>query len=131
MLPVPLPGERLRQDVCPHIRRGNIIDRNEAALCGFADEVVSYVDMLGSIVELGVGGKLDYSLVIGEDSLRLAPGGVDARRDFGAIRVVQWPPLLRNLVLVVRAEVRRRLQNLAGFQLPEQAAEPDNLLHSV
>ena len=89
MLPVPLPGKRFCHDSLPHIRRGNVINRDEAALCCLADEVVAYVNLLCSIVELGIGGELYCSLVVSEDSLWLAPGGSSACRCFGASRIAQ------------------------------------------
>ena len=131
VLPVPLPEEWLRHDISAHICCRNIIERDQVACYSLSNEMVPYIYVFRSIVELGVGGKLDRSLVIGENSLRPAPGGVDTRRGFGAVCVKQRLPLLRGAALVVRAEVRQRLPNLAGFQLPEQAAEPYNLLHSV
>ena len=89
MLPVPLPGERFYHDILLHICHGNVIDSDEAAPCCLAAEVVAYVDLLCSIMELGIGGELCSSLVVSVDSLWLAPGGSSACRCFGASRIAQ------------------------------------------
>ena len=107
---MPLPGECLRHDSGPYIRFVNVIDRDQAALYSLTDEVVVYVDVLCLIVELGIGGELYSTLVDSEDSLLLAPGGSSACRGCGAVCIEQWLPLLCSLVLVVHAEVWRRLQ---------------------
>ena len=117
MLPVALPGEQLRHDIGAHICRGNVIEGDQVAGYGPSNKVIPYIDVFCSIVELEVSGELYSSLVVSEDSLWLLPGGFDARRGCEAVCIEQRLPLLCSLVLVVCTEVRRRLPNLAGFQL--------------
>ena len=71
MSPVDFPRKALRHDIRRHFRCWEVGRTNSIAFTGISDKMVSYPNVLGSLVELRILCELNSALVVDKDFLRI------------------------------------------------------------